>query len=83
MNYKTNSVIRDADFIANKDKHKAANLGYYMVYVVKLDGTKEACLLTDKDIADGIVRADKNKEDIVELSLVQRALSWVLSKFGK
>jgi hypothetical protein len=62
------SVIRIDELVENKDRKFGSNKYYYPVQVVTEDGHLVNALFTQDQINDAIFRAEKNPEDMPEIS---------------
>lgn len=50
--------------VENKNRKFGSALGYYVGYIKEVDGTINAGLFTEKEIAQALERASKNPEDV-------------------
>jgi len=66
--------IGDMQKVFNKNPHWAALAEYNFIRVQLPDGAEVSMLLTDTEVTRGIVRANKNTEDLPKVSWIRDIL---------
>lgn len=60
------------EVLTNKDRKAAAAAEYYPVRIKGENGEIKTALFTMNDLLDAVERADKNKEDIPEITFWEK-----------
>ena len=77
------SKVFKEDIVNNKLRYKTANTQYQLFYTETNQGF-QPCLLTGRELATGIKRASKNKEDLKPMEHYKPKISfwsWLTGKY--
>lgn len=66
------SKIYMKEVLKNKDRKSAAAPEYYPARIKGVNGEMTTALFTMNDLLDAVDRANKNKEDIPKITLLER-----------
>lgn len=75
------TILKTKNIVENKERYRTANEQYYAVFVLDAKYDLVPCLLTEDNVAKGIERAVKNKEDVPKISFIVSWFYKIVKKF--